>query len=750
MIDRSFLDMNLTGWSLLFSAIVMGIAVLLSYVSCRRSNFRSSILKLEMLRLLIIALVVFLLQQPEWTSQYQPETKPRITVYYDDSPSMETLDMLSADGVDSRAISRSRSVADLIKRSAWDSLSNRFDILIEKMSGLPGIPSSSGGSASPKVEPDFTDGVTDLSRPLSVAVKGKEGLAGVVLITDGDWNEGASPVDAAAKLRGLRIPVFTVTAGSNKKLPDLELINADVPTFGAVRKPVRIPFSIDSSLPRENRLRVRLTVDGEEAVSKEIRVSAMGRTSDSLQWFPEQEGDFVVSIEFPVQKEEKIETNNSITLPISIREEQLKVLVIESLPRWEYRYLRNALSRDPGVEVSCLLFHPGLDKVGGGSEDYLKVFPEELEDLSKFDVVFLGDVGLDDAQLTESQCELIRGLVEFQASGLILMPGFQGRQFSLLSTKLGELYPVLLNQEQPQGWGSRLPGHFELSERGRDSLLTKLADSNEENYSVWEGLPGFQWYAPVLRAKAGCEVLAVHKDVSNESGRLPLLVTRPFGAGKVLFMGTDGAWRWRKGVEDKYHYRFWGQVVRWMAYQRNMAKGETIRLFHTPDQPQVRQTVNMTAHIMDRIGEPLEGGEITAMITSPSKVITTVRLSGENDQWGVYRGQFDTAEPGQHSVLISCKETEAALKTQFYVQGNLSEPIGKPARPEVLQEIARVSRGANVRPDEVASLMDAILDLPEPEPTTRRLQLWAHPATAGILLLLLACFWISRKAVGLI
>ena len=72
---------------------------------------------------------------------------------------------------------------------------------------------------------------------------------------------------------------------------------------------------------------------------------------------------------------------------------------------------------------------------------------------------------------------------------------------------------------------------------------------------------------------------------------LGLIDTRTFGAGKVLFMGTDGAWRWRKGVEDKYHYRFWGQVVRWMAYQRNMAKGETMRLFYTPDQPQRRQTL---------------------------------------------------------------------------------------------------------------------------------------------------------------
>ncbi len=190
--------------------------------------------------------------------------------------------------------------------------------------------------------------------------------------------------------------------------------------------------------------------------------------------------------------------------------------------------------------------------------------------------------------MTTEQCRLLKGLVEHQASGLVFMPGWQGREFSLLDTELGDLCPVVLDPAQPGGWGSRVANHFELTELGRRSLLTKLADTQDDNAEVWEGLPGFQWYAPVLRAKAGSDVLCVHKDASNEFGRLPLLVTRTFGAGKVLFMGTDGAWRWRKGVEDKYHYRFWGQVVRWMAYQRNMAKGETMRLYYVPDQPRLQ------------------------------------------------------------------------------------------------------------------------------------------------------------------
>ena len=145
----------------------------------------------------------------------------------------------------------------------------------------------------------------------------------------------------------------------------------------------------------------------------------------------------------------------------------------------------------------------------------------------------------------------------------------------------------------------------------------------------------------MLRATGpASDVLAVHKDASNDSGRLPLLATRTFGkAGKVLFMGTDGAWRWRKGVEDKYHYRFWGQVVRWMAYQRNMAKGETMRLYYVPDQPKMNQILALHANVMERSGEPLHGGEVTARVSAPSGRAELVRFTSAGDEWGEFTGR---------------------------------------------------------------------------------------------------------------
>jgi len=721
-----------TPWTLAVSLTGVVVTAGFCLAAWRRGGYRPSLGLLELLRLTIVCLAALLFNQPEWVEEYRPDEKPSVAVLWDSSTSMETRDFLHSSPSGAQPMTRHDGITPLIDPAAWTKLEQRMDVHIEPFSP----PQPGRGS--------------DLYEPLADAPEKFRNLRGVVLISDGDWNEGRPPVEGALRLRLKGIPVFTVAAGSATRLPDIELLSLDAPTFGVAGKSVRIPFTVESAMPREYATTVTLrTSDGDE-VAKELRILPMGRTSDWILWKPKTTGDFTVSLDVPKHPEETLVDNNKLSAPISIREEKLRVLVVESYPRWEYRYLRNALSRDPGIDLACLLFHPGLTKVGGGNKDYIKQFPAGLDELSKFDVVFLGDVGLEEGQLTLEQCRLLKGLIEHQASGLVFMPGIQGRQFSLLDTELGDLCPVVLDAAQPGGWGSRTPSHFELTELGRRSLLTKLADTQDDNIEVWEGLPGFQWHAPVQRAKAGSDVLCVHKDAANEYGRLPLLVTRTFGAGKVLFMGTDGAWRWRKGVEDRYHYRFWGQVVRWMAYQRNMAKGETLRLFYTPDQPQMRQAVALHAIVMEKSGEPLHDGEVTARITAPSGKGEVVRFRSAGDEWGVFIGRFTALEPGKHQVILSCRQTNASLETSFYVQGVATERVGRPARPEVLEEIARVTRGKAIGPDKLEEVLRSIAELPEPPPLVRRVQLWSHPLAAAALVFLMGVFWSGRKVVGLI
>jgi hypothetical protein len=749
-----------TPWTAALSAAVVAVTAVYCFIAWRRAGYRLSMGLLELLRLVIVAIVAVLLNQPEWIEEFRPEEKPTIAVLIDGSPSMETRDVVAADQPSSSATTRSQAVAPMADPASWDQLRQRMNVVIQPFSS-PSAGAGNGAGATPSGTPGNgiakADGAptpsghgTDLFEPLARAPERIANLRGIVLATDGDWNEGPPPVQAAARLRIKGVPVLAVPVGSRTRLPDIELLSLDVPTFGIAGKSVRVPFTVDSSLPRDYLTTVTLKTSDGDQVSKEVRIAAMGRTGDWLVWKPKAVGDYTVTLIVPRQSDEISAENNAMTAPIAIREEKLRVLLVESYPRWEYRYLRNALSRDPGVELSCLLFHPGLTKPGGGNKDYIKQFPAGLDELSKFDVVFLGDVGTEDNQLTPEQCRLIKGIVEHQASGLVFMPGIQGRELSLMETELGDLCPVVMDLSQPGGWGSRTPNHFELTETGRRSLLTKLADTEDENGEVWEGLPGFQWYAPVLRAKAGTEILAVHKDQSNDYGRLPLLVTRTFGAGKVLFMGTDGAWRWRKGVEDKYHYRFWGQVVRWMAYQRNMAKGETMRLYYVPDQPRLNQTLALHANVMDRGGEPLHKGEVTARIAAPSGRSELVRFTTTGDEWGEFTGRYTAEESGSHKVTLFCKETGASLETTFYVQGAAAERPGRPARPEVLEELARVTAGKVVDASKLDLVVRSLAELPDPAPSVRRIPIWSHPVVGAALITLLGVFWVGRKVIGLV
>ncbi len=737
----SGLTFSWTPWSVGISVVLLAVVAAVCMAGWWRSGCRLWYGCLELLRLAIATVVVLLLNQPEWITAMKSSDKPTIAVLVDGSRSMTTIDVVAArpheEASAPAVVSRQMAVERLAAADFWKPLAGRFTVQVTTFPAAGDSASAAG---------------TNLSDPLEATVRGDSQLRAVVLASDGDWNEGRPPLQAATTLRVAGIPVMAVPVGGVTPLPDVSVVSVDCAVTGVVGKPLRVPFTIRSTLPREQAATVVVETSDGQTFTREMRLVSMGNTGDAVYWTPASTGNFTVTVRVPPQPGELLADNNVRTTPVAIRQEKLRVLIVESVPRWEYRYLRNALSRDPGVELSCLLFHPGLSQVGGGNKDSIKTFPGTLDELAVYDVVFLGDVGIGDKQLTEEDCRLLKGLVEYQAGGLVFMPGWLGNEMSLLGSPLEDLLPVVLDAARPEGTGMAVAGRFALTDKGRTSLLTRLADTVEDNLDVWGSLPGFQWYGPVLRSKVGSEVLAVHDEAANEYGRIPLLVTRPFGAGKVLFMGTDGAWRWRKGVEDKYHYRFWGQVVRWMAYRRTMAKGERMRLLFSPEQPEVGQAVALDATVSDAVGEPVVSGMVTVTIKPPSGAVERVQLAapGEQGQWGVFSGGWTPREPGSHSLQLACAEAGAPLEASVFVQAAPGEAVGEAARPDVMEEIARLTQGSVTPPDRLEDLIVSLAGLPDSPPEVHRLRLWAHPAALATLVSLLGLFWMGRKWQGLI
>lgn len=692
---------------------------------------------LEALRFFIAVLVVMLLWQPEWKTVINPTTKPKIVVLWDDSRSMETLDaalpdVLVADG-DEEIVSRKNWVEKALASDLWTPLKS------DGANDLVSLP-----FAKPREK--GLNG-TDINEPLADLLEKDNNLRAVVVLGDGDFNLGDPPVAAAQKYRLRGVPIFTIPVGSETRLPDLDLLAVTAPTYGIVGENVQIPFSIRSSLNRQVRTVVRLRDESGRERTKSIILPPNTETYDSILWKLTSEGSSTLTLSVPVNDGELVTANNSRKFTIAGKPEQIRVLILETLPRWEFRFLRNALQRDPGVELSCLLIRPGLGPAEG--LDYIQKFPKTLEELSKFDVVFIGDIGVGPDQLTAEQCAQIRGLVENQASGVVFLPGSRGNQFSLLDTALSDLLPVTLDEKNQGGFPESLATPLNLTTEGRASLLTMLSDSEEENPEIWRRLPGFFWHAPVARAKGGTEVLAVHANRRGPYGPIPLLVTKAAGSGKVLFMGIDSAWRWRRGVEDLYHYRFWGQVARWMSYQRNMAAGQRVRLFYTPERPEPGATVTLNANAFDENGAPLKEGTVFVDVTSPGGDSRRIELQKNESEWGAYTGRFKIELPGAWELRATASgAADLPTETTILAQGVDIEKTGQPSRPDVLEEIAKVSRGRLILPDQLPGLIDEIEALPKPRPIENRIPLWSQWATVAVLVFLLGLFWVGRKLNG--
>ncbi len=79
---------------------------------------------------------------------------------------------------------------------------------------------------------------------------------------------------------------------------------------------------------------------------------------------------------------------------LRVSDEKIKVLYIEGLPRWDFRFLKNAMRRDQGL-AGRSGNHPEIvletEWRRLPDADRAKVLPQTIEELSAYHTVILGD-----------------------------------------------------------------------------------------------------------------------------------------------------------------------------------------------------------------------------------------------------------------------------------------------------------------------------------------------------------------------
>ena len=572
----------------------------------------------------------------------------------------------------------------------------------------------------------------------------------IVLISDGITTDGEKLSAAARHARQKSVPVFTVAVGNADPVIDLELHNVLVDEVAFVNDPVTFSYTLTGHGLAGKKTRVVLKKQGQTEVlaSQDVTVAAEGRPQKlELTYTPPAAGDLDLMLEaVPLSKESNVKNNSEIR-HVSVRDETIRVLLADFLPRWEFRELKALLERERTVELKTVLQDADAEYV---QEDIsaLPHFPVTREELFQYDVLVFGDMNL--SYLSSSVLENLRDFVGERGRGLLFIAGPYHDPASYRGTPLETLLPIELGDLTVPPLDAVLSESFrpELTVEGRKGTsIFRFADGDRESQEVWQALPGFFWMVEARGIKPGAMVYATHPQHMATRGKVPIIVTQRFGNGKVMFHATDELWRWRFRTGDSFYGRYWVHVIRYLSRSRLLGKDAGAEL--TVDHKVYRTGENVTFRVrfVDEKLAPTATDGVTVVVERSGGAQKKVVLTRIPEASLVFEGQLPQAAEGKYHAWVAAPSfTRAPPAEDFEVRP--SERETRVLRTDLgeLSHAAQITGGKMYTVQGAERLADDIpAGLPVAIDTNMDIKLWKHWLTLALFAAFLCAEWILRK-----
>jgi len=579
--------------------------------------------------------------------------------------------------------------------------------------------------------------------------------AAIVLLTDGINTEGESLADVASYALRKGVPLHLVALGSEQPIRDIELRDLLVEKVVFVDDVVSFQATLAATgyEGRTVKLQLRKKDDSELLASVPVQLGPDGKPQQvRLPYRPTEQGEFEYVVEVAPLGDEAEQQNNRQQQLVTVRETQIRVLLVQAYPSYEFRYLKHMLARDSTIDLKTVLQEadvqfPSIDQTT------LRAMPVRREELFEYDVILFGDVN--PAFLSSSVMEGLRDFVIERGGGLALIAGPRYTPVEYSGTPLTELFPVDLNSVELPRPDEVLSEGFTPAptELGMSSPQMQLGDTPAETRRMWSNLPPMYWMLDVRRLRRGAQVLAAHPTRLGPDGRrLPLFIMHYVGAGKVLFHATDGTWRWRYLIGDALFARYWVQSVRFLARSKLLGAQHGVEL--TVDRNEYRhgQPVRIRVRFVDESMAPAIDDGVTVVAEGDGRKSRRLQLRRTATSRGIFEGVFSPSGHGRYHAWMVAPSVEGQAPADDF---RVLPPQGE--REELETDFAALARAAEESRGELYTLAeaDSLLDnLPEgrqvPFDSLPPLQVWNRWWVLALFLTLLTGEWILRKTRGLL
>lgn len=699
------------------------------------------------LRVVVIAIVATCLARPVLAVSRAIEQRNVVGVVVDDSRSMRIADYGSAARGDF-----ARQVFGGPDSALFKALAEKFQLRFFRTSGA-------GGRSEVLGDVPLNGSRTHLATSLLRAEEelGGAPVAGMVVVSDGADNSasmaGATPMlEQLLALRARQIPVYTIGVGSERFPRDIELSRVEVP--GTVLRDAsilvevvltqrgyagtKVPVVVEDSGRIIGTREVPLPRDGEAAVVR-IRVPAS------------EGGARLLRVRVPVQSDEMVKENNDRAAVVVVSDRREKILYLEGEPRFELKFLRQAVADDKNLQVVTLLRSAKDKFLRLSVDDSIELatgFPKTREELFTYRGIILGSV--EASFFTVDQLRMLADFVGVRGGGLLVLGGRRAlAEGGYAGTPLADALPVELGP--PAGSDS---GATEIAvtptAAGVLHPATQLAPNDSATAALWRQMPPLTTVNEVGRAKPGATVLLEGRADGDRRAR-PTLTFQRYGRGKAIVFAVQDSWLWQMHqlvpVEDQRHETFWRQLLRWQVSDVPsrvdvVATGEGA----------MDEGIPLRVVVSDSAYARFNGASVSAEIISPGGESTRLPFEWATDRDGEYTAMMVPAENGVHTVNVAAvvgRDTIRSTAGYVRVADPTAEYFGAEMRPAVLRQFADETGGKFYRTSEASRLAEDIVYTTSGATEVQRLDLWDMPILFLLLVGALGAEWLYRRRRGL-